>query len=209
MASKVLYILDPGHGGMINGRYQTNGKFSPKFDDGSILYEGVNNRDNVRIIRNSLNEIGLDSVDIVDSELDIPLRERVNKANELAKTRKCLYISIHSDAAGDASNWHPAQGISVFTSIGQTKSDVFATILIDELQNQFGNTVKWRTDLSDKDEDKEENFFVLRETSCPAVLIEAGFHTNKQEALRMLTDEWKDKLSAAVAYACQKWEKIA
>ena len=209
MASKVLYILDPGHGGMINGKYQTNGKYSPKFDDGFVLYEGVNNRDNVRRAIMALSKLELDGIDIVNSEQDISLAERVKRANELAKTKKCLYISVHSDAAGDASNWHPASGISVYTSKGNTKSDIFASILIDELQNQFGNTVKWRVDNTDGDEDKEENFYVLRETSCPAVLIEGGFHTNKQEAARMLTNEWKDKLTAAIAYACQKWEKIA
>jgi N-acetylmuramoyl-L-alanine amidase len=209
MASKVLYVFDPGHGGMIDGKYQTNGKYSPKFDDGTVLYEGVNNRDNVRRAMASLSKIGLSCVDIVNSEHDVPLSERVKRANELAKTKKCMYISVHSDAAGDASNWNPASGISVYTSPGQTKSDMFAAILIDELQNQFGNTVKWRVDNTDGDEDKEENFYVLRETSCPAVLIEGGFHTNKQEAARMLTNEWKDKLSAAIAYACHKWEKIA
>lgn len=209
MASKVLFLFDPGHGGMINGKYQTNGKFSPLFDDGKTrLYEGVNNRDNVRIFRQALSEKGLDSIDIVNSEEDTPLAERVRKANDFAKTRKCVYISVHSDAAGDGVNWHPASGISVYTSKGQTQSDSFATILIDELKKQFGSTVKWRTDMSDKDEDKEENFYVLRNTSCPAVLVEGGFHSNKEEAKRMLTDEWKDKLREAMLQACIKWENM-
>ena len=33
-------ILDAGHGGMINGKYQTKGKRSPVWEDGSVLYEG-------------------------------------------------------------------------------------------------------------------------------------------------------------------------
>ncbi len=37
-------ILDAGHGGMINGKYQTKGKRSPTWEDGSVLYEGECNR---------------------------------------------------------------------------------------------------------------------------------------------------------------------
>ena len=41
--SKYLYIFDPGHGGLVDGKYQTAGKRSPKFADGKVLFEGVNN----------------------------------------------------------------------------------------------------------------------------------------------------------------------
>ena len=37
-------ILDAGHGGIIAGEYQTAGKRSPVWSDGTILYEGEFNR---------------------------------------------------------------------------------------------------------------------------------------------------------------------
>lgn len=206
--SKYLYLFDPGHSGLVSGVYQTPGKRSPKFDDGTILYEGVNNRDNVRRIMNQLCAMGIECMDIVNSQVDVPLPLRVKDANELAKTRKCIYISVHSDAMGNGNTWQPASGISVYTSPGQTKSDIFAALVIDELEAQFGNTVKWRKDNTDGDEDKEENFYVLRETTMPAVLLELGFHTNKEESKRMLTDEWKNKVVAAVVTSIQKWERM-
>ena len=208
MASKFLYLLDNGHSGLVNGVYQTAGKRSPKFDDGTILYEGVNNRDNVRRILNHLFKIGIDAKDIVNSNEDIPLSKRVKDANEIGRTKKCVYISIHSDAMGDGTTWQPASGISVYTSKGQTKSDVFASLVIDALEEQFTNTVKWRKDETDKDEDKEENFYVLKETTMPAVLLELGFHTNKEEAKKMLTEEWKNKIVASIVTAIQKWERM-
>lgn len=208
MNSKHLFLVDYGHGGLINGIYQTQGKRSPKFDDGSVLYEGVNNRDNAVRIMSLLAQNGFECKDIVNSNADIPLSKRVKDANELAKTHKCVYISIHSDAQGDGTTWQPASGISVYTSKGQTKSDVFASLVIDALEEQFVNTVKWRKDDIDKDEDKEENFYVLKETSMPAVLLELGFHTNKEEAKRMLTNEWKDKVCKAILNAVRKWEAM-
>jgi N-acetylmuramoyl-L-alanine amidase len=208
MASKYLYIFDPGHGGLVNGKYQTAGKRSPKFPDGRVLFEGVNNRDNVERIMSKFRANGLDCVDIVNSDLDISLGERVRKANSLAKDRKCIYISIHSDAAGDGVRWHSASGISVWTSKGQTKSDIFASIVIDELQSKFLQSIKWRTNMTDGDEDWEENFYVLRETRCPAILCELGFHTNEAETKRMMTTEFKDKVVNALLAAALKWENI-
>ncbi len=208
MDSKWLICLDGGHGGLIKGVYQTPGKRSPKFDDGTVLYEGVNNRDNVKRFMTALTAEGIDCVDIVKSNKDIPLQDRVAAANELAKTRKCLYISVHSDAAGDGVSWHPASGVSVYTSVGQTDSDTFAEILLNELAVNFGNKVKWRTDKTDGDGDKEENFYVLKNTSCPAVLIECGFHTNKAEATAMLSEAWKIEYTKAVVSAVKKWIEL-
>jgi N-acetylmuramoyl-L-alanine amidase len=233
--SKYLYLLDPGHGGLINGQYSTPGKRSPKFEDGSVLYEGVNNRDNVNRIMNALQKLGIDCVDIVNDNKDISLTERVARANKLHPTRKCIYISIHSDAhqyyyidkactirydvkvhgkrdtktmfQKSPIEWTEANGISVYTSPGQTPSDPFAQIWIDELEAQFGNTVTWRKDKSDGDEDKEAHFYVLKETNMPAVLGELGFHTNLEQARRMQTDEWKNKVVASVVNAILKWEK--
>lgn len=206
--SKYLYIFDPGHGGLINGQYSTPGKRSPKFEDGSVLYEGVNNRDNVNRIMNALQKLNIDCIDIVNDNKDISLAERVSRANKLHPNRKCVYISIHSDANGDGKVWDTASGISVYTSPGQTKSDVFASLWIDELEQQFGTSVLWRKDSRDGDEDKEAHFYVLKETAMPAVLGELGFHTNKEQARRMLTDEWKNKVVASVVSAIQKWEKL-
>jgi len=208
MASKHLFLLDPGHGGAIKGVYQTAGKRSPKFDDGSVLYEGVNNRDNVKRVMTALKAEGIDCVDIVKSNKDVPLEKRVADANALHAERPCVYISFHSDAAGNGVDWHPASGFSVYTSVGQTESDKFAELMINEIAAKFGNKIKWRTDKSDGDSDWEANFYVLKNTNCPAILIEAGFHTNKAEATAMLSEAWKIEYVNAVVSAIKKWEAL-
>jgi N-acetylmuramoyl-L-alanine amidase len=206
--SKYLYIFDPGHGGLVDGKYQTAGKRSPKFADGRVLFEGVNNRDNVQRIMKAFRENGLECVDVVNSEYDVSLVERVKKANKLSKDRKCVYISIHSDANGDGIKWDQASGMSVYTSKGQTKSDIFASIVIDELYNKFTSTIKWRTNNTDGDKDQEENFYVLKNTDCPAILCELGFHTNEAETRRMMTLEYKNSIVDAMVASAIKWEKL-
>jgi N-acetylmuramoyl-L-alanine amidase len=207
--SKFLYILDPGHGGTDpkTGEYVTSGKRSPKFEDGSCFYEGVNNRDNINRLKKALDDANIDSVDIVDSYLDISLKERVRRANDLGKSRPCVYISMHSDAHGMGDVWMPGQGISVYTSVGQTNSDFFANEVIQELEYNFEKTVKWRFDkASDGDKDKEAHFYVLKHTTMPAILIEAGFHTHKLEVVRMMSEEWKTSLIDAIVQGIKNWE---
>lgn len=205
--SKYTYVIDMGHGGMVNGKYATAGKRSPKFDDGSVLYEGVNNRDLGKKLIIAMEPLGIKCIDIVASEQDTSLVTRVDRANKLAKTTPCVYLSLHSDANGDGIKWDSASGLSAYTSKGDTgKSDDFAELLIDELQDNFKSEVKWRTELTDGDKDKEENFYVLKNTNCPAVLLELGFHTNKEEAAKMLTPEWKNKVVLSIIYAIKKFE---
>jgi len=205
--SKYTFILDAGHGGMVNKKYVTPGKRSPKFDDGSVLYEGVNNRDIVKLLIKAMEAEDIKCIDIVASEQDVSLPIRVDRANNLARTKPCIYISIHSDANGDGVTWDKASGMSVYTSEGDTgKSDDFAELVIDELQDNFKDTVKWRTESTDGDKDKEENFYVLKNTNCPAILCELGFHTNKEEATKMLTADWKNKIVLSIIYAIKKFE---
>lgn len=200
--NKFVVFLDNGHGGVVDGRYVTAGKRSPLFDDGSQLFEGVYNREIVRLIHDKLlahNDLDIVIEHVAPGTSDTPLGSRVKTANEIwvkMNRPKAIYISIHGDAAGDGVHWHPASGISVYTSKGQTRSDVFASILIDKLEEIVPN-VKWRTDETDHDEDKEENFYVLKETQMPAILSENGFMTNHSECARMLTPLWKDVIAQA------------
>lgn len=208
--SKYLYVLDFGHGGTDpgTGDYTTPGKRSPKREDESVLYEGVENREKGKYITKEMSNADLDYAIVSHEWKDNSLVDRVSKANKLNRTRKTVYISIHSDAFGNGDTWTSPSGISVYTSKGQTRSDLFANVIIRELENELQNTVKWRFDTSDGDKDKEAHFYVLRKTNSPAVLLELGFHTNRVEADRMQTVAWKEMVARVIVDACLEWEKM-
>jgi len=188
--SKYKWILDPGHGGMIDGVYQTHGKRSPKWDDGTQYFEGVGNREIVDKLFQKCIDAGIDVVDIVDSQEDISLGQRVTRANGLHKDSKnCIYVSIHSNGFSKES----ANGYSIYTSRGKTKSDKIATVFINNMKESFVDH-KLRKDTTDGDEDKEAQFYVLRKTYCPAILIENFFMTNKKECDLLLDPEFQDKI---------------
>ena len=190
--SKYLYILDPGHGAINpeSGRYMTSGKRSPIFEDGSVLFEGVENRRKVKAIIQLMNENKLECVDIVNDWRDVPLRERVDQANELASTRKCIYISIHSNAYGRG--WTRPTGISVHQF---NLNSQIGNIFHQELSCNFDGITTDRGI-------KESDFYVLRHTTCPAVLLELGFHSNKEEAKKIMSDEWIKLVAKSVVDSC-------
>lgn len=46
---------------------------------------------------------------------------------------------------------------------------------------------------------QSQNLFVCRNTSIPAVLLETGFITNKEEAIRCADPESQQKVAEAIA----------
>ena len=120
--------------------------------------------------------------------------------------KNVIYVSLHNDAAGADGKWHTAGGFSVWTTKGTTRSDQLSECIYDAAErNLAGYKATFaelkrkglygekqqpiRMDLSDGDRDWEAGYFVLRKTSCPAVLIEAMFQDNKNDVAFLLSDE--------------------
>ncbi len=183
-------LIDNGHG------IQTKGKRSP---DGTLL-EYAYTRELARQIVTTLKARGYDSELLVPEDDDIPLSERVRRANEICLTYEpscptptghpdVILISLHINAAGDGTRWHTATGWSCYTCKGQTESDRLADCFYKAAEQILKNQVI-RTDYArDGDPDWEENFYILRHTQCPAVLIENFFMDNKQDLAYLLSQE--------------------
>lgn len=173
----MIILLDAGHGGIVNGVYQTAGKRSPVWSDGSQLYEGEFNRWIVNGLSERLSLQRIPYVLICPEQRDVSLRTRVNRANIYAD-QSCIYISIHSNAGGGS-------GFEVFTSKGATESDHIADFFAEEFAQEFPDS-RLRADLSDGDYDKDRNFYVLKHTKMPAVLTENFFMDNEEECREIL-----------------------
>ena len=184
--SKYLWIFDNGHGGVIDGVYQTSGKRSPVWPNGEVLYEGVFNRAIVDRLMALCKANNIDAVNLVDTPKDVPLSDRYNKANSMAQAsdKPCIYVSIHANGFRKES----ANGWEVFTSPGETKSDPIATILYEKAKAEFPKR-KMRASMGDGDPDKEAKFTVLMDTHMPAILSENFFMTNYRECHELLMSE--------------------
>ena len=107
---------------------------------------------------------------ITCEEEDISLKERVKRANEFYEVdKRAVYLSIHANAFGN--DWNSAHGWSCYTSKGETRSDKIATVFYRMMAAEFPEK-RMRIDHTDKDPDKEADFYVLKKTAMPAVLTE-------------------------------------
>lgn len=198
-----IVILDAGHGGINpnTGKYVTAGKRA-KLPDGTMIYEGVENRKIVDKIAKELEKRGINYKFTVNPNdyRDISLGSRVKYANKFDPS-KTLFVSVHNNASGGQGN-----GFEIFTSIGETKSDIAATLIGRSIKSLYDRLkLRLRFDYSDGDLDKESNFYVLRNTRCPAVLIEYLFFDNERDAKFLQNEKFQLDLAVRTAEAIEDY----
>lgn len=167
----------------------TPGKCSPD----KKFFEYKYSREICRAVKVILEDLGYKVfIDIEDEDLDVnqskELCLRCKIVNDLQKVYKnCIYISIHVNAAYSDGKWHNATGWEAYTSIGVTSADRLAECLYNAAKKNLVGK-KLRVDMTDKDQDKEANFYILKHTSCPAVLTENFFQDNKSDVEYLTSD---------------------
>ncbi len=195
-------LLDPGHGGSDGGA----GSLDPP----------VNEKDfNLEIslkIGAALKKLGFKVSYTRTGDDTLTLDDRARIAR---KKKPDLFVSIHANHAGNGD----AQGVETYilppsgfpgTANGSrargwqigNRNDYHNMMLGFSIHREL--TVL--TDTIDRGL-KRQSFFVLREISCPAVLLEFGFLSNSEETRRMLDPEWQEQSAAAVAAGISSYAK--
>ena len=174
----MIVLVDNGHG------FDTKGKQSP---DGR-LFEWKYCREIADELCKAIIAKGYQAQRIVTEDYDVRLQERCRRVNAVCDafgTKNVLLVSIHNNAAGNG-GWKNATGWSgwVYTKASQ-RSRLLAQYLYKaaEQRGLKGNrsvppTKYW-----------EANFYILKNTHCPAVLTENLFQDNKGEVDYLLSDE--------------------
>ena len=176
----MIVLIDNGHGA------DTPGKRSP---DGR-LREYAYAREIADRVVDGLISKGIDTVRIVPEEEDIPLSERVARANDLymQNGRQAILVSIHCNAAGNGSDWMAARGWSVFVDPTASRNSKRLATSLASVAQEMG--VKVRI------EDYRRKYwvaglYICKHTKCPAVLVENFFHDNKADVDFLLSEEGK------------------
>lgn len=177
-------LIDNGHGA------DTEGKRSP---DGR-LREYAYAREIALRLEKALKARGYDAERIVTEENDIPLSERVKRANRIYSEtgHKAILVSIHCNAAGSDDKWHDARGWGAYISQNASKnSKALACCLIDAAE---AKGLKVRRYSPDKPY-WTQSLAICRDTSCPAVLTENLFQDNKDDVDYLLSEKGKEAIT--------------
>jgi len=217
----LIPIIDAGHGGLdADNNYVTapskmytfnNIQFEYPFGKRNEIYEGYVNRKISKLLIDMLKEAEIPYYEqTVYTYKDVSLEDRVRYANEkFDKDKRAYLLSVHSNAAGSVADGEGtrAEGFEVYTSKSETRSDGLATIIAQSYKDSFPN-MKFRQDMSDDDPDKEENFYVLRYTTCPAILVENLFFNNPTEAKFLMSESGQMKIATCLFNAIRKIHQI-
>jgi len=167
----MLVALDAGHG------KDTAGKRSPD----CTLLEYEFNRAIASRVRTILTAHGVSVILTAQpDDLDTSLSARCCAAN---KKKANIFVSLHANASGSGT-WDSASGweIYVYKKGGQA----------EKLAQSIHSVSLPCLGLKDRGI-KEADFYVLRKTNMPAVLIEHGFYTNRGECALLKSTAFRDK----------------
>ncbi|NLK87715.1 MAG: N-acetylmuramoyl-L-alanine amidase [Clostridiaceae bacterium] len=180
-----LLILDDGHGP------ETPGKRTPPFPDGAVIRENTFNKAVIDLLEVEAKRLGYKTLQVAPEDKDVALATRSNRANkayadlkaQLGNTRGmmngkaiAIYISQHYNAMKDTWDGSTANGMSIHILGYGGEAAKIATSVLKYLAQGTPQTNRGI---------KVDNFHVLRETDMPAILIEAGFMDDPEDAALM------------------------
>jgi N-acetylmuramoyl-L-alanine amidase len=168
-SGRVLVIVDPGHGGS---------------DVGAVGVGGLREIDVVSPISYEVAQIleqnGVQAVLTRQDNRTVELAPRTQLANRLNAT---LFVSIHANAAYRAG----ASGLETFYYQNGYR-----------LAQYIQNSVLANFQMPNRGV-KRARFYVLRNTSMPAVLVETGFLTNSYDASILANPAQRSRMAQAIA----------
>lgn len=156
---KKIVIIDVGHGGSDPGA------------SGNGVVEKVANLETALSLKNKLQSLGITVYITRTTDVSLTLSERCVFANNIAKNNpgaSIVFISIHHNAGGGDRG-------EVIHSIYRGDGQELANIIGDELQKHLGQQKKV---YEKKGSDNKDYYYVIRNTSMSAIIIEVAFLDN-------------------------------
>jgi len=182
-----VIVLDAGHGGKNLG---TRAKY-PYLEEKKVTLSTT------LLVRKYLEHLGYKVVLTRNSDVFIPLSRRVHLANH---SRSSLFVSIHYNSAPSTS----ASGIEVFYC--DCKKDPLRARESKKLASLLLSSLIHRTKSKSRGV-KKGNYYVIRESKIPAVLIEGGFISNQEERKKLRDKNYLEKLAKAIATGIDQYVK--
>ncbi len=188
IASKVI-IIDPGHGGFDPGRPGVNGKDEKELNLEIALK-----------LRNYLEQAGAIVIMTRYTDDDVDGMDGVkHKSKDMVERKKIaqggdILVSIHQNSFTQQS----VRGAQTFYNKSSEKGKLLAELI--------QSSIKEYTDPSNKRSAKSNlNYYVLKATQLPAVIVECGFLTNPEEEKNLNDEVYQDKIAWSIYLGIVKY----
>ncbi|MEO1068301.1 MAG: N-acetylmuramoyl-L-alanine amidase [Cyanobacteria bacterium J06638_6] len=171
-SGRVMVAIDPGHGGRDPGAVGING-----LQEIQVIFP-ISQR-----VAELLEAQGVVVVMTRRDNITLGLQDRADIAN---RAQANLFVSIHANAI--SLSRPDVNGIETYHA-STTGQRLAATLQASMLA---------ATGMRDRGV-KQARFYVLRQTTMPAALVEVGFVTGAQDAPRLADPAWRETMAQAIA----------
>ncbi|MCI3281386.1 N-acetylmuramoyl-L-alanine amidase [Synechococcus sp. PCC 6717] len=169
---RYVVVIDPGHGGS---------------DAGAIGIGGIREKDIVidisQQVAQFLQQQGVQVILTRTSDIDLELAPRVSMAE---RARANAFVSIHANAISMARP--DVNGVETYYAPGKSSR------LAAAIQNSILSSLNVR----DRGV-RAARFYVIRNTSMDAALVETGFVTGAEDAANLSNPAWRTQMAQAIA----------
>ncbi len=173
-------VVDAGHGGKDEGTSWGNLK-----EKDMVLSMAL-------MLKTELESYGADVIMTREDDTFLSLEKRTELANNAEAD---LYISVHIDWFEDDASIH---GLTCHYMQGSSKSQQYASKLTELLGASGIVSVR---------KEKASDFYVLRNTTMPALLIETGYLSNEVDKNNLSDQSFQKNLMAGIAQGiCELWK---
>ena len=168
---KLVVVIDPGHGGK---------------DSGAVGIGGVQEKNVILPIGKRIAEVlernGIQVIMTRDSDYFVTLPGRVIMSE---RAKADVFVSIHANSAG--ANRPEVNGLETYYyDNGLTLARIVHNKILQNLNIRDRNVRKAR-------------FYVLRKNSMPAILVETGFVTGREDVANLNSPAYQNKMADAIA----------
>jgi N-acetylmuramoyl-L-alanine amidase len=199
-----VVVLDPGHGGQDSGAIC-----------GGVLEKDLT-LDVARRIDRLMNSEGIATLMTRVGDTYVSLADRAAFAN---RVRKCIFVSIHFNE----DNKPVASGVETYYAAHQITAGSFLASWLPFLWRPLSDSpnpesqnlaalvqeaLVGRTRSIDRGTEARQ-FFVIANVTSPAILIEGGFLTNKEDISKLASEDYRDQIAAAIADGILRYRDAA
>lgn len=182
-----MIVIDAGHGGTDRGARG----YVPYCEEKKLSLQTA------RLVKKYLDQLGYHVIMTRSTDCFIPLSKRVDVANQSTSN---IFVSVHFNSSRNST----AHGVEVFFPDSKEKSTRSSSS--KKLADAILGRVIRRTSAHSRGV-KKGNFYVIRETRMPAVLVEAGFISNPEERSLLRTREYQEKIARGIADGIDRYFK--
>ncbi|MEO3704162.1 N-acetylmuramoyl-L-alanine amidase [Trichormus azollae] len=174
---KLIVVIDPGHGGK---------------DSGAPGIGGLLEKDVIlpiaRRVATILEQNAVKAVMTRDADFFVELQGRVDIAK---RVNAILFVSIHANSVDSRPD---VNGLEVYYyDSGYDLAEVVRKTILQDI-----STIKDRGT-------RKARFYVLRKNTMPAILVETGYMTGREDNPRLGSPEYQSRMADAIAHGILKY----